>query len=139
MFYPLYKRFDRLDFCEPQISLFRGIFQWSASLFTSPGQDLERAFFQREKGTTYLRKKSSFKEAFDVHSHTMLFSFPFVFARLSLSLLMLTVLAMGMTNEENFEGSTSRHGSLTGGDGQGHRHESFWQKKSPSFVHGINT
>ena len=38
----------------------------------------------------------------------MLFAFPFVFVRLSLDLLFLTTLVMGMTNEENFDGSSSR-------------------------------
>ena len=46
----------------------------------------------------------------------MLFSFPFVFVCLSLDLLFLTTLVMGMTNEENFDGSSSRPGSSTGGD-----------------------
>ena len=71
-------------------------------------------------------------------SQTMLFSFPFVFVRLSLDLLILTTLVMGMTNEENFDGSSSRPGSLTGGDDYGDRNESFWQSKCPSFVHEIN-
>ena len=71
-------------------------------------------------------------------SHTMLFSFPFVFARLSLGLLILTLLVMGVNNEENFDGSSPRPGSSTGGDDHSDRTESFWQKKFPSFVHGIN-
>ena len=68
----------------------------------------------------------------------MLFSFPFVFVRLSLDLLILTDLVMGMTNEENFDGSSSKPGSSTGGDDYGDRNESFWQSKCPSFVHEIN-
>ena len=68
----------------------------------------------------------------------MLFSFPFVFARLSLGLLILTLLVMGMTNDEHFDGSSSRPGSSTGGDDRSDRNESFWQKKCPSFVYGIN-
>ena len=68
-------------------------------------------------------------------SQTMLFSFPFVFVRLSVDLLILTYLVMGMTNEENFDGSSSRPGSSTGGDDYGNRNESFWQSKCPSFVH----
>ena len=71
-------------------------------------------------------------------SHSMLFSFPFVFARLSLGLLISTLLVMGMTNEENFDGSSARPGSSTGRDNHSDRSESFWQKKCPSFVHGIN-
>ena len=55
------------------------------------------AFFQRENGTKFVKKMSSFIKAFDVHSQTVLFSFPFVFAGLSLGLLILTLLAMGMT------------------------------------------
>ena len=66
---------------------------------------------------------------------TMLFSFPFVFVRLSVDLLILTYLVMGMTNEENFDGSSSRPGSSTGGDDYDDRNESFWQSKCPSFVH----
>ena len=50
---------------------------------------------------------------------TMLFSFRLVFAHLSLDLLILTDLVMGMTNEENFDGSSSRPGSSTGGDDYG--------------------
>ena len=46
----------------------------------------------------------------------MLFSFAFVFVRLSVDPLILTYLVMGMTNEENFDGSSSRPGSSTGGD-----------------------
>ena len=68
-------------------------------------------------------------------SQTKLFSFPFVFVRLSVDLLILTYLVMGMTNEENFDGSSSRSGSSTGGDVYGGRNESFWQSKCPSFVH----
>ena len=69
----------------------------------------------------------------------MLFSFPFVFVRLSLDLLFLTTLVMGKTNEENFDGSSSsRPGSSTGGDDYVDRNESFWQSKCPSFVHEIN-
>ena len=68
----------------------------------------------------------------------MLFSFSFVFVRLSLDLLFLTTLVMGMTNEENFDGSSSRPGSSTGGDDYVDRNESFWQSKCPSFVHEIN-
>ena len=49
-------------------------------------------------------------------SQTMLFSFPFVFVRLSADLLILTYLVMGMTNEENFDGSSSRPSNSTGGD-----------------------
>ena len=45
---------------------------------------------------------------------------------------------MGMTNEENFDGSLSSPGSSTGGDDYGNRNESFWQSKCPSFVHEIN-
>ena len=71
-------------------------------------------------------------------SQTMLFSFPFVFVRLSLDLLILTDLVMGMKNEENFDGSSRRPGSSTGGDDYGDRNESFWQSKCPSFVHEIN-
>ena len=63
-------------------------------------------------------------------SQTLLFSFPFVFVRLPLELLILTYLVMGMTNEENFDGSSSRP--------YGDRNESFWQSKCPSFVHEIN-
>ena len=44
-------------------------------------------------------------------SQIMLFSFPFVFVRFSLYLLSLTYLAMGMTNKENFDESSSRPGS----------------------------
>ena len=55
----------------------------------------------------------------------MLFSFPFVFVRLAVDLLMLTYLVMGMTNEENFDGSSSRPGSSTGGDDYGDRIEVF--------------
>ena len=68
-------------------------------------------------------------------SQTMLFSFPFVFVRLSVDLLILTYLVMGMTNEENFGGSSSRPDSSTGEDGYGDQNESFWQSKCPSFVH----
>ena len=71
-------------------------------------------------------------------SQTMLLPFPFVFVRLSLDLLILTDLVMGMTNEENFDRSSSRPGSSTGGDDYGDRNESFWQSKCPSFVHEIN-
>ena len=45
---------------------------------------------------------------------------------------------MGMTNEENFDGSSSKPDSSTGGDDYGDRNESFWQSKYPSFVHDIN-
>ena len=41
-------------------------------------------------------------------SQIALFSFPFVFVRLSLDLLILILLVLGMTNEENFDGSSSR-------------------------------
>ena len=68
-------------------------------------------------------------------SQTMLFSFPFAFVRLSVDLLILTYLVMGMTNEENFDGSSSRPGISTGGNDYGDRNESFWQSKCPSFVH----
>ena len=68
----------------------------------------------------------------------MLFSFPFVFVGLSLDLLTLTLLLMGMTNKENFIGSSLRPGSSTGGDDYGDRNESFWQSKCPSFVDEIN-
>ena len=68
-------------------------------------------------------------------SHTMLFSFPFAFVRLSVNLLILTYLVMGMTKEGNFDGSSSRLESSTGGDDYGGRNESFWQIKCPSFVH----
>ena len=71
-------------------------------------------------------------------SQTMMFSFPFVFVRLSVDLLILTYLVMGMTNEENFDGSSSRYGSLTGGDDYGDRNESFWESKCLGFVHQIN-
>ena len=68
-------------------------------------------------------------------SQTKLFSFPVVFVRLSVDLLILTYLVMGMTNEENFDGSSSSPGSSTGGDDYNDRYESFWQSKCPSFVH----
>ena len=68
-------------------------------------------------------------------SQTMLFSFPFVFVRLSVDLLILNYLVMGMTNEGNFDGSSSRPDSATGGDDYGDRNESFWQSKCPSSVH----
>ena len=68
-------------------------------------------------------------------SQNMLFSFPFAFVRLSVDLLILTYLVMGMTNEESFDGSSSRPGSSTGGDNYADRNESFWQSKCPSFVH----
>ena len=55
----------------------------------------------------------------------MLFSFPFVFVRLSVDLLILNYLVMGMTNEENFDRSSSRPGSSTGGDDYGDRIEEF--------------
>ena len=71
-------------------------------------------------------------------SQTMSFSFPFVFVRLSLDLLILTLLIMGMINEENFDGSSSRPGSSTGGDDYGDRNDSLWQSKCPSFVLEIN-
>ena len=58
-------------------------------------------------------------------SQTMLCSFPFVFVRLSVDLLILTYLVMGMTNEENFDGPSSRPGSSTGGDDCGDRNEGF--------------
>ena len=58
----------------------------------------------------------------------LLFSLPFVFVLLFLNLLLFTYLAMGMTNEENFDGSSSsRPGSSNGGDDYGDRNESFWQ------------
>ena len=50
-------------------------------------------------------------------SQTM-FSFPFVFVHLSVDLLILTHLVLGMTNEENFDGSSSRPGSSTCGEEQ---------------------
>ena len=68
-------------------------------------------------------------------SQTILFSFPFAFVRLSVDLLILTYLVIRMTNEENFDGSSSRPGSSTGGDDYGGRNESFWHSKCPSFVH----
>ena len=68
-------------------------------------------------------------------SQTMLSSFPFAFVRLAVDLLILTYLVVGMTNEENFDGSSSRPGSSTGGDDYGDRNESLWQSKCPSFVH----
>ena len=52
-------------------------------------------------------------------SQTTLFSFPFVFVRLSVDLLISTYLVMGMKNEENFDESSSRPGSSTGGDDYG--------------------
>ena len=55
---------------------------------------------------------------------TMLFPFPFVFVGLSLDLLILTKVLMGMTNKENFNGSSLRPGSSTGGDDYGDRNES---------------
>ena len=58
-------------------------------------------------------------------SQTTLLSFPFVFLRLSLDLLSLTYFVMGMTNEENSDGSSSRPCSSTGGDDYGDRNESF--------------
>ena len=67
-------------------------------------------------------------------SQTLLFSFPFVFVHLSVDLLILTYLVVGMTNEENFDGSSSRPDSSTGEDGYDDRNESFWQSKCPSFV-----
>ena len=69
---------------------------------------------------------------------TMLFSCPFVFAHLSLDLLILTYLVMGITNEENFDGSSSRPGSSTGGDDYGDRNKSFWQNKCPRLANEIN-
>ena len=69
-------------------------------------------------------------------SQTMLFSFPFVFVRLSVDLLILTYLVMvvmGMKNEENFDGSSSRLGSSTGRDDYDDRNECFWQSKYPSL------
>ena len=71
-------------------------------------------------------------------SQVMLFSFPFIFVRLSVDLLISTYLVIGMTNEENFNGSSQRPGSSTGGDNSGDRNESCWQSKCPSFVHLIN-
>ena len=68
-------------------------------------------------------------------SQTMLFSFPFVFVRLSVDLLILTYLVMGMINESNFDGSSSRPGSSTRGDDYNDRNVSFCQSKCPSFVH----
>ena len=62
-------------------------------------------------------------------SQTMLLSFPFVFVRVSVDLLILTYLVMGMTNEENVDGSSSRPGSSTGRDDYGDRNESFCQSK----------
>ena len=55
----------------------------------------------------------------------MLFSFQFVFVRLSVDLLISTYLVTGMTNEENFDGSSSRPGSSTSGDDYDDRNESF--------------
>ena len=69
---------------------------------------------------------------------TMLFSFPSVFVRLSVDLLILTYLVMEMTNEETFNGSSSISGSSTGGDDYGDRNGRFWQSKCPRFVHEIN-
>ena len=54
-------------------------------------------------------------------SQIMLLSFPFVFVRFSLDLLILTYLVMGMTNKENFDESLSRPGSSTGGNDYGDR------------------
>ena len=71
-------------------------------------------------------------------SQTMLRSFPFVFVRHSADLLILTYFIMWMTNEENFDGSSSRPGSLTGGDDYGDRNESFWKNECLRFVHEIN-
>ena len=71
-------------------------------------------------------------------SQIMLFSFPFAIFCFSLGLLILTYFVMGVTNEENFDGSSPRPGSSTGGDDYGDRNESFWQSKCPSFVHEIN-
>ena len=68
-------------------------------------------------------------------SQIILFSFPFLFVRLSVNLLILTYLVMGMTNEENFDGSSSRPGSSTGRDNYADRNERFWQSKCQSFVH----
>ena len=45
---------------------------------------------------------------------------------------------MGITNEEKFDGLSSRPGSSTDGDGYGDRNESLWQNKCPRFVHEIN-
>ena len=56
---------------------------------------------------------------------TTLFSFPFVSVRPSLDLLTLILLVMGMKNEENFGGSLSRTGSLTGGDDHSDRNKIF--------------
>ena len=66
-------------------------------------------------------------------SQTILFSFPFAFVRLSVDLLILTYLVMGMTNEENFDGSSSRPGGSTGGDDYGDRNESFLAKQMSKF------
>ena len=68
-------------------------------------------------------------------SQAMLFSFLFAFVRLSVDLLILTYLVTGVTNEENFDGSSSRPDSSTGGDDYGDRNESCWQSKCPSFMH----
>ena len=58
-------------------------------------------------------------------SQTTLYFFPFVSVRLSLDLQILILLVMGMTNEENFDGSLSRTGISTGGDDHGDRNENF--------------
>jgi len=71
-------------------------------------------------------------------SQTTLFSFPLVFTCLLLGPLILTLLARGMANEENFDGSSSRPGNSTGGDNHGDRNESFCQNKCPSFAHEIS-
>ena len=54
----------------------------------------------------------------------MLSSFPLVFIRLSLYLLIST-LVVGMTNEENFDRLPSRPCSSTGGEDCGYRKGSF--------------
>ena len=66
-------------------------------------------------------------------SQTMLFSFLLVFVRLSLDLLILTYLVLGMTNEENVDGSSPWPDSLTCGDDYCDRNE-FWQSRSASFL-----
>ena len=66
-------------------------------------------------------------------SLTVLFSFPFVFVRLSVDPLILTYLVMGMTKEENFDGSSSRPDSSTGGNDYGDRNESFLAKEMSKF------
>ena len=53
-----------------------------------------------------------------------------------MDLLILTYLVMGMTNEENFDGSSSRPGSLTGEDDYDDRNERFWQSKCRGGARG---